>query len=81
MSNKISVQQRKYFVTRIESSINNKIETLRQSNAAQVQNISDAAYNKYLKLLKVDTDLKRFEKLDAEYVKLRAKLIQVYDSV
>ena len=46
MSNKISVQQRKYFVERIQDSINDKIETLKQSNAAQVQNISDAAYNK-----------------------------------
>ena len=81
MSNKISVQQRKYFVERIQNSINDKIEVLKQSNAAEVQNISDAAYNKYLKLLKVDKDLKRFEKLDTEYVKLRAKLIQVYDSV
>tara|TARA_Y100000296_G_C5005534_1_gene172376 strand:+ start:52 stop:582 length:531 start_codon:yes stop_codon:yes gene_type:complete len=78
---KISVQQRKYFVTRIENSINDKIETLKQSNAAEVQNISDAAYNKYLKLLKVDKDLARFEKLNAEHVKLQSKLIQVYDSV
>ena len=54
MSDKISVQQRKYFVTRIENSINDKIETLKQSNAAEVQNISEAAYNNYLKLLKVD---------------------------
>ena len=81
MSQKISVQQRKYFVERIQNSINDKIETLKQSNAAEVQNISDAAYNKYLKLLKVDKDLKRFEKLDAEHSKLKAKLIQVYDSV
>ena len=81
MADKISVQQRKYFVERIESSINNKIEALRQSNAAEVQNISEAAYNKYLKLLKVDKDIKRFEKLDAEHAKLQSKLIQVYDSV
>ena len=81
MADKISVQQRKYFVERIESSINNKIEALRQSNAAEVQNISEAAYNKYLKLLKVDKDIKRFEKLDAEHTKLQLKLIQVYDSV
>lgn len=78
---KISVQQRKYFVERIETSINNKIETLRQSNAAEVQNISNAAYNKYLKLLKIDKDLKKFEKIDAEHNKLQSKLIQVYDSV
>tara|TARA_R100000808_G_C2137533_1_gene145623 strand:- start:334 stop:873 length:540 start_codon:yes stop_codon:yes gene_type:complete len=81
MADKISVQQRKYFVERIESSINDKIEALRQSNAAEVQNISEAAYNKYLKLLKVDKDIKRFDKLDAEHAKLKSKLIQVYDSV
>ena len=81
MADKISVQQRKYFVERIESSINNKIEALRQSNAAEVQNISEAAYNKYLKLLKVDKDMKRFEKLDVEHTKLQAKLVQIYDSV
>ena len=81
MGDKISVQQRKYFVTRIENSINDKIEALRQSNAAQVQNISEAAYNKYLKLLKVDKDLKIFEKLDARHKKLQSKLIQVYESV
>jgi len=81
MSDKISVQQRKYFVERIENSINDKIETLKQSNAAEVQNISEAAYNKYLKLLKIDKEMKRFEKLDAEHSKLQAKLVQVYDSV
>ena len=78
---KISVQQRKYFVERIQTSINNKIETLRQSNAAQIQNISDAAYDKYLKLLKVDKDIKRYDKLDLEHSKLQSKLIQVYESV
>jgi uncharacterized protein (UPF0335 family) len=81
MSQKISVQQRKYFVERIESSINEKIEMLRQSNAAEVQNISEAAYNKYLNHLKVDKDLKRFEQLDVEHKKLQSKLVQVYDAV
>ena len=81
MSQKISVQQRKYFVERIESSINEKIEMLRQSNAAEVQNISEAAYNKYLKHLKVYKDLKEFEKLDVKHKKLQSKLIQVYDAV
>ena len=51
MGDKISVQQRKYFVERIESSINEKINDLKQANAAQVQSISEKAYNKYLKLL------------------------------
>lgn len=81
MADKISVQQRKYFVERIQDSINEKIETLKQSNAAEVQNISEAAYQKYLKLLKVDKDLAKFEKIDAEHTKLQSKLIQVYESV
>ena len=81
MSNKISVQQRKYFVERIQNSINEKIEMLKQSNAAEVQNISEAAYNKYLRHLKVEKDLKGFEKLDAEHSKLQSKLISVYESV
>ena len=81
MSNKISVQQRKYFVERIESSINDKIEMLKQSNAAEVQNISEAAYKKYLKHLKVDKDLKKFEQLDIEHKRLQSKLVQVYDAV
>ena len=78
---KISVQQRKYFVERIQESINEKINELKQSNAAQVQNISDAAYNKYLKHLKVYKDLKRFERLDLEHRKLQHKLVKVYDAV
>ena len=81
MSQKISVQQRKYFVERIESSINEKIEMLRQSNAAEVQNISEAAYNKYLEHLKVYEDLKKFEELDVEHKRLQSKLVQVYDAV
>ena len=81
MSDKITVQQRKYFVERIQNSINDKIEMLRQSNAAQVQNISEAAYNKYLKHIKVYEDLKEFEQLDVEHKKLQSKLVQVYDAV
>tara|TARA_R110002051_G_C8592879_1_gene479058 strand:+ start:301 stop:816 length:516 start_codon:yes stop_codon:yes gene_type:complete len=78
---KISVQQRKYFVERIETSIDDKINELKQSNAAQVQTISEKAYDKYLKLLKVDKDMKRFAKLDVEYRTLQSKLVTVYDEV
>ena len=81
MSNKISVQQRKYFVTRIEDSINEKINELKQANAAQVQNISEKAYDKYLKLLKVDKDMKKFDKLDIEHRTLQTKLTSVYHEV
>ena len=81
MSDKISVQQRKYFVERIENSINDKIDELKQSNAAEVQNISEAAFGKYLKLLKVDKDMKEFTTLDAKHEKLRSKLISVFNEV
>ena len=57
MSDKISVQQRKYFVERIQSSIDEKINELKQSKAAQVQNISDREYVNYLKLLKIENSV------------------------
>ena len=78
MGSKISVQQRKYFVERIESSINEKINSLKQANAAQVQNISEKAYDKYLNLLKVDKDMQKFDKLDVEHKQLQSKLVSVY---
>ena len=81
MSDKISVQQRKYFVERIENSINDKINSLKQANAAQVQNMSEAAFDKYLKLLKVDKDMKKFEKLDKEYKSVQSKMVAVYNEV
>ena len=81
MSNKISVQQRKYFVTRIEDSINEKINELKQANAAQVQNISERAYTKYLKAIKVDKDVARFEKIDLEHKQLQSKLYDIYNVV
>ena len=81
MSDKISVQQRKYFVERIQDSINEKINALKQTNAAEVQNISDSAFNKYLKLLKVDKDIKKFETIDTEHKKLQTKLKSVFEEV
>ena len=81
MADKISVQQRKYFVERIEGSIDDKINELKQSNAADIQNISEKAYDKYLKLLKIDKDIKEFDKLDIEHCKLQSKLVSVYNEV
>ena len=78
---KISVQQRKYFVTRIETSINDRINELKQSNAAQIQTISEKAYDKYLKLLKIDKDIKKFEKLDKTHKELQSKIVNIFDEV
>ena len=57
---KISVSQRKYFVERIEKSIDDKVAMLKQSNAADVQAISERAYKKYLKHIGVDKDIKEY---------------------
>ena len=81
MSDKISVQQRKYFVERIETSINEKINELKQANAAQVQNISEKAFDKYLKLIKIDKDVTRFNKVDVEHKQLQSKLYDIYNEV
>ena len=81
MGDKISVQQRKYFVERIESSINEKINELKQANAAQIQSISEKAFTKYLKMLKIDKDIKKFEKLDVEHKQLQSKIYQIYEEV
>ena len=81
MSDKISVQQRKYFVERIETSINEKINELKQANAAQVQNISEKAFDKYLKLIKIDKDVTRFNKVDIEHKQLQSKLYDIYNEV
>jgi len=81
MGDKISVQQRKYFVERIQDSIDQKINELKQANAAQVQNISERAYSKYLKLIKVEKDMVRFEKIDLEHKQLQSKLYDIYSEV
>ena len=46
MSNKISVQQRKYFVKRIEDAIDEKIAVLKQQRASDVQKLSEAEPSK-----------------------------------
>ena len=50
---KMSVQQRKYFVERITSTINNQILAMRQANAAEVYDVSEKHYKKYLKSLMI----------------------------
>ena len=81
MSNKISVQQRKYFVERIEKSINEKISDLRQSNAAEVQNISEREYQGYLKGLKINKEVKRFAELYNEMYPLQEKLKAIFEEL
>lgn len=82
---KMSVQQRKYFVDRITSTINQQILVLRQANAAEVYDVSEKHYNKYLKSLKLDKTLKDFEmhrkKANALYQKMEAVYNEVKNTI
>ena len=78
---KMSVQQRKYFVDRITSTINQQILTLRQANAAEVYDVSEKHYNKYLKSLKLDKTLKDFEMHRKKANALYQKIDAVYNEV
>ena len=81
MSDKITVQQRKYFVERIENSINEKINELRQGNAAQVQNISEREYEKYLDGLAIKEEVSRYKELWTELEPLASKIRAIFDEL
>ena len=78
---RITVSQRKYFVTRIENSINDKIALLKQSNASEVQAISEKAYNKYLKHIGVDKDIVEYIKRKARVDLLGDRIRAIFDEV
>tara|TARA_Y100000593_G_scaffold14041_2_gene26339 strand:- start:14933 stop:15448 length:516 start_codon:yes stop_codon:yes gene_type:complete len=78
---KISVQQRKYFVERIENSINEKINILKQQRAADVQQISESEYKRYLKTIKLDKTLSRYKKVKDEFDLLGGRITAVYDEI
>ena len=82
---KMSVQQRKYFVERITSTINKQILALRQANAAEVYDVSEKHYNKYLKSLKIDKAIKDYllhkEKSRAAYCKIEAVYKEVQNTI
>jgi Tfp pilus assembly major pilin PilA len=82
---KMSVQQRKYFVERITSTINNQILAMRQANAAEVYDVSEKHYKKYLKSLKLDKVIKDHkmhkEALEALYQKIEAVYSEVKNTI
>tara|TARA_E500000305_G_scaffold31974_1_gene24196 strand:+ start:531 stop:1049 length:519 start_codon:yes stop_codon:yes gene_type:complete len=81
MSNKISVQQRKYFTKRIEEAIDEKIAVLKQQRASDVQKLSEAEYKRYLKSLKVDKSMAQYRKVKERYDRLSQGLVAVYDEL
>ena len=78
---KITAQQRKYFVERIEASINSKVQDLQHARAAKVQSISDTVFQDYLKQASVYDDLNDFKIVDAQNSVLSSKLSAVYNEI
>lgn len=78
---KISVQQRKYFVERINQSINDKISDLKQINAADVQKISEKEYDNYLKVLKIDKEMKELKKVKDREETIMRNMTAIYDEL
>ena len=81
MSNKISVQQRKYFTERITGAINEKIAILKQQRASDVQKLSEAEYKRYLKNIKLDKTLNKYKKMKEEYDIIAQSIVVVYDEI
>ena len=81
MSNKISVQQRKYFTKRIVDAMDEKIAILKQRRASDVQKLSEAEYKRYLKNIKLDKSLNKYKKLKEQYDILAEGIVAVYDEI
>ena len=79
--NKMSVQQRKYFVERISKTINEQILNLRQQNASHVYDVSEQAYAKYLKAIGLDKTIKEYNKLKPRIDELGDKIRAVFDEI
>ena len=79
--NKMSVQQRKYFVERISKTINEQILNLRQQSASHVYDVSEQAYNKYLKAIGLDKTIKKYLKVKEESDRLGNKICSVFDEI
>ena len=78
---KISVQQRKYFANRIEQAIDEKINIIRQQRAADVQQLSEAEYKRYLKTIKLDKTITKYRKMKEEFDLLSDRIVAVYDEI
>ena len=79
--NKMSVQQRKYFVERISKTINEQILNLRQQSASHVYDVSEQAYKKYLKAVGLDKTINEYNKLKPRIDELGDKIRAVFDEI
>ena len=79
--NKMSVQQRKYFVERIGKTINEQILNLRQQSASRIYDASESAYKKYLKAIGLDKTIKEYNKLKPKLDELGSKIASVFEEI
>ena len=54
-------KQRDYFVDRVKSLTEDKINALKAMHAAEIQNISDAKYIEFISALGLEEDMNRLE--------------------
>jgi len=81
MSNKISVQQRKYFSQRIEEAINAKISVLKHKNASRVTELGNKQFENYLKDIGVYDKLMRYNVIKSEADELNKTIRQIYENI
>jgi len=79
--NKMSVQQRKYFVERISKTINAQILNLRQQTASSIYDASESAYKKYLKAIGLDKTIKEYNNLKPRLDELGSKISSVFEEI
>jgi malate synthase len=81
MSNKISVQQRKYFSQRIEEAIDAKISVLKHKNASRVTELGNKQFENYLKDIGVYDKLMRYNVIKSEADELNKTIRQIYENI
>ena len=81
MSNKISVQQRKYFSQRVTDAMNAKISVLKHKNASRVTELGNKQFENYLKDIGVYDKLMRFAVVKNEADELNKTIRQIYENI
>ena len=81
MSNKISVQQRKYFSQRVENAMDAKISVLKHKNASRVTELGNKQFENYLKDIDVYDKLMQFAVVKKEADELNKTIRQIYENI
>ena len=81
MSNKISVQQRKYFSQRVTDALDAKISVLKHKNASRVTELGNKQFENYLKDIDVYDKLMQFAVVKKEADELNKTIRQIYENI